>query len=223
MKNKRVLKIDRPANFCASSEKLSFARKLVRFCRDFKDNQRWKYDGWSSVQLWKKLKFDREPISRAPVLEFVRVDVSEKAQLLELISRSYAEFGQVLAAAEQKAVDEIASAEPLARAWLIRNQSEPIGYCIVSLVFSVRQRGRGAVLDQIYIIPELRTRQMLRPVLEFIECQAAQVGAVMLDIKFAFKDKPKSIAFKQMGFEKGYSSMSKQLEPWTTYYRRSRE
>jgi hypothetical protein len=169
------------------------------------------------AEIWPRTYFTRA-CSRV-----CAVDVSEKAQLLELIGRSYAEFGQVLAAAEQKAVDEIASAEPLARAWLIRNQSEPIGYCIVSLVFSVRQRGRGAVLDQIYITPELRTRQMLRTVLEFIEYQAAQVGAITLDIKFAFKDKPKSITFKQIGFENGYSFMSKQLEPWPTYYRRSRE
>jgi GNAT superfamily N-acetyltransferase len=173
--------------------------------------------------LWKKLKLDGKPILGVPVLDFLRVEASQQAQLLELIGRSYAEFGQVPAAAEQNAVVEIASGEPLARAWLIQNKSELIGYCIVSLVFSVKQRGRGAVLDQIYITPELRTRQILRPVLEFVEYQAAQVGAIMLDIKFEFKDKPKSIAFKQMGFENGYSFMSKQLEPWPTYYRRSRE
>jgi len=222
MKNKRALEIDRPTNFRAPSEKLNFTKQLVRFWRDLKDNQRWKYDGLSLVPLREKLKLDGKPISRVPVLDFVRVEDSEKAQLLELIGRSYAEFGQVPAAAEQKAVVEIASGEPLARAWLVRNKTELIGYCIVSLTFGVRQRGRGAVLDQLYINPELRTHQMLRRVLEFIEYQAAQVGATMLDIKFAFKDKRKSTAFERIGFQNGYSSMSKQLEPWPTYYRRRR-
>jgi hypothetical protein len=222
MKNKRAPEIDRRANFGASSEKLNFTKQLVRFWRDLKDSQRWKYDGGSPVPLRKKLKLDGKPILGVPVLDFLRVEASQQAQLLELIGRSYAEFGQVPAAAEQNAVVEIASGEPLARAWLIQNKSELIGYCIVSLVFSVKQRGRGAVLDQIYITPELRTRQILRPVLEFVEYQAAQVGAIMLDIKFAFNDKPKSIAFKQMGFENGYSFMSKQLEPWPAYYRRRR-
>jgi len=62
---------------------------------------------------------------------------------------------------------------------------------------------------------------MLRRVLEFIEYQAALVGAIMLDIKFTFKDK-REPAFEPIGFENQYSFMSKQLEPWPTYYRRSR-
>src|SRR5258708_39870118 len=54
------------------------------------------------------------------------------------------------------------------------------------------------------------------------EYQAALVGASMLDLKFTFKDRREPVAFERIGFQKGHSFMSKQLEPWPTYYRRSR-
>ena len=117
---------------------------------------------------------------------------------------------------------EIASGEPLAKAWLIGCKGELIGYFILALTFSLRCRGRGAVLDQIYLTPELRTQRVLCRVIEFVEYQAALVGATMLDVKFTFKDKREPVAFERIGFEKGHSFMSKQLEPWPTYYRRSR-
>jgi hypothetical protein len=94
---------------------------------------------------------------RTPDLNFVRVEAPQTGQLLELIHRSYAEFEQFLAAAEQQAVVEIASGEPLAKAWLIRGKGKLIGYCILSLTFSLRCGGRGAVLDQIYLTPAQRT------------------------------------------------------------------
>jgi hypothetical protein len=58
MKNKRALEIDRRANFRALSEKLNFTKHLVGFWRDLEDNQRWKYDELSPVQLLEKLKLD---------------------------------------------------------------------------------------------------------------------------------------------------------------------
>lgn len=157
-----------------------------------------------------------------PVLNFVRVEASRGAQLLELVCRSYSEFGQVMTLAEQQAVVEITSGEPLAKAWLIRRNGELIGYFILSLTFSLRCGGRGALLDQIYLTPELRTHGVLCRVIEFAEYQAALVGANMLDVKFTFKDKREPVAFERIGFQKGHSFMSKQLEPWPTYYRRSR-
>jgi hypothetical protein len=64
MKNKRALEIDRRANIRASSEKSNFTRHLVDFWRDLEDNQRWKYDELSPVQLLEKLKPDECPADK---------------------------------------------------------------------------------------------------------------------------------------------------------------
>ena len=58
MKNKRALEIDRRANIPASSEKSNFTGHLVDFWRDLEDNQRWKYDELSPVQLVETSNFD---------------------------------------------------------------------------------------------------------------------------------------------------------------------
>src|SRR5260221_5403152 len=64
MKNKRALEIDRRAKFCASSENPSVTNHLGGFCRDLEDNQRWKYDELSPVQLLGKLKLDEYPTDK---------------------------------------------------------------------------------------------------------------------------------------------------------------
>jgi hypothetical protein len=64
MKNKRALEIDRRANIRASSEKSNFTRHLVDFWRDLEDNQRWKYDELSPLQLLEKLKPDECPANK---------------------------------------------------------------------------------------------------------------------------------------------------------------
>src|SRR6202043_750908 len=64
MKNKRALEIDRQANSRASSDKFNFTKHLGRFWRDLEDNQRWKYDELSPVQLLEKLKLDERPTDK---------------------------------------------------------------------------------------------------------------------------------------------------------------
>ena len=64
MKNKRALEIDRQANSRASSDKFNFTKHLGRFWRDLEDNQRWKYDELSPVQLLEKLKLDECPADK---------------------------------------------------------------------------------------------------------------------------------------------------------------
>ena len=64
MKNKRALEIDRRANFRAASEKFKFTKHLARVCRDLEDNQRWKYDELSPVQLLEKLNLNKHPTDK---------------------------------------------------------------------------------------------------------------------------------------------------------------
>src|SRR5260221_349004 len=75
MKNKRALEIDRRANIRASSEKSNFSRHLVGFWRDLEDNQRWKYDELSPLQLLEKLKPDECPPNKDQLAHTKREEI----------------------------------------------------------------------------------------------------------------------------------------------------
>src|SRR5258707_1406076 len=62
MKNKR--EIDRRANARAPIEKLNFTKHLVGFWPDLEDNQHWKYDELSPVQLLEKLNLNKHPTDK---------------------------------------------------------------------------------------------------------------------------------------------------------------
>jgi hypothetical protein len=64
MKNKRALEIGRRAISSASAEKSTFSKQLAAFWRDLEDNQHWKYDELSPVQLLEKLKLDERPADK---------------------------------------------------------------------------------------------------------------------------------------------------------------
>jgi hypothetical protein len=70
MKNKRALKTDQGAQIRAPSEKSNRSKYLATFWRDLEDNQDWKYDELSPVQLLEKLKpaqcpLDKDELARA--------------------------------------------------------------------------------------------------------------------------------------------------------------
>jgi hypothetical protein len=63
MKNKRA-QIGKRADFRTSSEKPNFTEHLAGFWRDLEDDQRWKYDELSPIQLLEKLKLDDCPADK---------------------------------------------------------------------------------------------------------------------------------------------------------------
>jgi hypothetical protein len=62
MKNKR--EIDPRANARAPSENLNFTKHCVGLWRDLEDNQHWKYNELSPVQLLEKLKLNKHPTDK---------------------------------------------------------------------------------------------------------------------------------------------------------------
>jgi hypothetical protein len=64
MKSERAPEINRRLNVRTPSEKLNFTKHLVGFWRDLEDNQRWKYDELSPVQLLETSKLDERPTDK---------------------------------------------------------------------------------------------------------------------------------------------------------------
>lgn len=62
--------------------------------------------------------------------------------------------------------------ESLGRGWIILNDGEPVGYVILTFVFSFEYKGRIAFLDELYIASSQRGKGIGKRALDFITEQA---------------------------------------------------
>jgi ribosomal protein S18 acetylase RimI-like enzyme len=62
--------------------------------------------------------------------------------------------------------------ESLGRGWIILNDGEPVGYVILTFVFSFEYKGRIAFLDELYIASSQRDKGIGKLALDFVSEQA---------------------------------------------------
>jgi len=65
----------------------------------------------------------------------------------------------------------------------IHHGEQTIGYAILCWGFSVEYGGRDAILDEFYIVPELRGRGLGLQVLALLEAEARQRGVVAVHLE----------------------------------------
>ena len=70
--------------------------------------------------------------------------------------------------------------ETLGRGWLILNEGEPVGYVILTFVFSFEYKGRIAFLDELFISPTTRGLGFGKQALDFIEEQAKALSVKII-------------------------------------------
>lgn len=75
--------------------------------------------------------------------------------------------------------------ETLGRGWLILNDGEPMGYVILTFVFSFEYKGRIAFLDELFISPKTRGLGFGKQALDFIteQAKALSVKIIYLEIE----------------------------------------
>lgn len=67
---------------------------------------------------------------------------------------------------------EFTENESLGRGWIILNDSEPVGYVILTFVFSFEYKGRIAFLDELYIASSQRGQGIGKIALDWVNEQA---------------------------------------------------
>ena len=73
----------------------------------------------------------------------------------------------------------------LGRVWMIRVGSEPIGYMILTLGYSLEYRGRDAFVDEIFVDESRRRQGIGRKAMQFLEqaCRDLEVRALHLQVE----------------------------------------
>lgn len=97
--------------------------------------------------------------------------------------------------------------ESLGKGWLILNNDEPVGYVILTFIFSLEYKGRIAFLDELYIKDEARSKGLGKMALDFIKQQAE-----LLSVKLIYLEvEPHNEKAKQLYLSRGFSLHNRQL------------
>lgn len=75
--------------------------------------------------------------------------------------------------------------EALGKGWLILDGDRPVGYVILTFVFSFEYKGRIAFLDELFISPEARGKGFGKQAVDFIAAEAKKnsVKIIYLEVE----------------------------------------
>ncbi len=126
---------------------------------------------------------------------------ADAATLLQMARAFHDEDGHPLDGAGEAAIRKAAQGEPLARAWMLRRDGEPVGYVVVTLGYSVEYGGRDGFIDDLYLRPEARGLGLGRALLEFAVSQAVTLGIGTLHLEAEADNDRAAELYRRAGFE----------------------
>jgi len=80
----------------------------------------------------------------------------------------------------KKLFQEFISNENLGKAWIIYNDSEVVGYVILTFVFSFEYQGKIAFIDELYIEESARGKRIGTNTIQFIKEQIPKLSLKLL-------------------------------------------
>jgi ribosomal protein S18 acetylase RimI-like enzyme len=111
------------------------------------------------------------------------------------------------------ALRELLSDKALGRIWLIRHDSVPIGYVVLTFGYSLKFGGRDAFLDELYIQESFRGRGIGTKTLALVEAAAKSTGIRALHLEVERENRRAQRFYRSQGFEdrEHFRLMSKRL------------
>lgn len=99
------------------------------------------------------------------------------------------------------------------RAWLICDETVPVGYVVLTLGYSLEYLGRDAFLDEFYLRESHRARGWGRLTLDFVEEQARASGVRSIHLEVVRPNSHAKEFYRRNGYvDHQHSLMSKWIE-----------
>ena len=129
-----------------------------------------------------------------------KAHLDDVPRLLALMSEFYAESGHELDhAVAGAAFAKVLSDERLGFVWLINEQTEDVGYVVLTLKFGMEFGGMMACIDDLFVVPTCRNRGLstaaLLEVREF--CQGIGIRAITVEV--GFSNGPAQTVYRRAG------------------------
>ena len=148
-----------------------------------------------------------------PLREAGRADVPE---LVGLMRGFYAESGFDLDEERAAAGFEALLAEArLGRVWLIDPAPAAAGYVVVTFVFAMEYGGMVAVVDDLYVRPEVRGKGLGTAALAEVRHECAELGMRAVRVEVGVNNLVAQAVYRSAGFESllGHGVMAAPLAP----------
>ena len=119
-------------------------------------------------------------------------------------------FGE---AAARGAVREFIGDPALGRLWLIELGTEPVGYLVLTLGYSLEYHGRDAFIDEFFIAPSYRHQGIGSRAMQMLEAACRELGVHALHLEVERQNLAAQGLYCRFGFENhDRYLMSKRLE-----------
>ena len=139
---------------------------------------------------------------------FKPFETADAPVVIAMMQDFYAIDGYPMDAAVSKGLFfEFIENEALGRGWVILADGQPVGYVILTFVFSFEYAGRIAFLDELFVSENMRGQGFAKQALDFIAEQAK-----MLSVKIIYLEiEPHNDAAKKLYLSKGFSEHKRGL------------
>lgn len=125
---------------------------------------------------------------------------SDLDQVLDFV-RAHHEFeGIAHLPSHAAAVRSLLGQSELGRVWLICRGAQPIGHIAICFGYSIEFSGRDAVLDEMYIVPELRGKGFGKAALTLIKLEVASLDIKALHLEVARANEGAQRMYQSAGF-----------------------
>lgn len=90
--------------------------------------------------------------------------------------------------------------EGLGRGWVIHYDGKPVGYVILTFVFSFEYKGRIAFLDELFFLPDARGLGLGKQTLDFIKEQAKLLSVKIIYLEVEWNNARAQKLYLSKGF-----------------------
>lgn len=141
-------------------------------------------------------------------IAFKSFETSDAPAVIGMMEQFYAIDGYPIDAAVSKGLFmEFTENESLGKGWTILADSVPVGYVILTFVFSFEYAGRIAFLDELFISESMRGKGLAKEALEFIKAQTE-----LLSVKIIYLEiEPHNESARKLYLSKGFKNHKRGL------------
>ncbi|HQT66884.1 MAG: hypothetical protein B7Z78_12300 [Rhodospirillales bacterium 20-60-12] len=129
-----------------------------------------------------------------------RVRADEADILLAMARDFHLEDGHALTEAGEQAIRLVAAGEPLAPTFFLRQDSEVIGYFVLTLGYSPENGGTDGFIDDIFLRPAWRGQGLGKAALQLAITEARQAGIGVLLLEVEAHNNRAYRLYEQAGF-----------------------